>query len=360
MASVEGLNAVQGLQDKVNDQMQTQLRQQAAQSASTLFQQGDVKGAIGALAKVDPDHAAQMFGQFQQFDPSSAGALSQAQAQGTTQGKFNVETPAGANPRQLEDAKLKAMLQKQATLPSNQVVRADPNSPTGFSIINKQTGQTTETSKSPLVQTADQPPQLRPNEDINSNGEKVMLNPNQQKIIKETRKSFDEETKDLVKGLEAAHQGAIMVNENVPGAEPLERLRVLKSVVQQKMSNQEFQAFGTNFGAVADLEQRLEKIKTGKMTPEIQKDYLKIIGIMGSALDQEYDQHLKNAVERNPEVDPLILKKRLVGSGPTAYQAIIKHVETLPPEDQAAFNWAHDNSTDPRAKAILQRLTPKK
>ena len=106
MASVEGLAKVQGLIQGTNDQLDQQLRMQAAKQSAELFQQGDIKGALSNLARHDPEHAASLIQQFQQFDPTYQQALRQGQVQGQTQGEYNVTTPAGSNPRQLLDTQI--------------------------------------------------------------------------------------------------------------------------------------------------------------------------------------------------------------------------------------------------------------
>jgi len=103
MPSVEGLSAVQGLIDQSNQSINQGQRLQAAKQAADLFKQGDMKGALMTLAQHDPDHAAAMIQQFQQFDPASQGALHQAQAQGQTQGQYGVTTAYGSNPAQLQE-----------------------------------------------------------------------------------------------------------------------------------------------------------------------------------------------------------------------------------------------------------------
>ncbi len=336
-----------------------------------MFQSGDIKGALSTMAKVDPDHVANLIQTFQQGDPNTQGALKQAEVGGQMTAEHPFESTPGDVAHIGADARIAAAEARTKQVEDQIKYTTDPLSGLKFAANKKgaiqgflgadgklhsmddiqgRAEQQAATSKA-----SGEKPKLLANQDIDSTGQVVTILPAQQKIIKETRKTFDSETKDIVKGLEAAHQAQSMIEANNAGGEPLERLRLLRTV-SPRPTQQEFQALGMDMGAVDSLENKLQKIATGKMTPAIQKDYLAIVNLMSSKLSQEYDQRLKNTVEKTPEVDSLILKKRLAGSGPTVYQAVAKKVSQLPAKDQAAFNWAHDNPNDARSKMILKNL----
>lgn len=362
MPSLEGLALAGQVNnqsaDQINDASNQFKLQAVASQASDLAKQGDFQGAYSLLFKARPDLAEKILPQMAQTSPQLAQSLAQSKENGSLQSQGALGS--GSIPVQVAKINAQAKLAAEKNKSSDTVVRNDINSPTGQSITNKKTGVKQYATMSGLPNKPDETPQLRPNEDINSEGKKIMLSPEQQKVIKESRKTFDSETKDIVKGLDAAHQGSTMVNNpDLKGVEALERLRVLRSVVQNRISQQEFQAFGGDMGLVTNLENKLQKLKDGKLTPEMRQIYTNILDVTQKALSSQYDQHLKNAVERNPEVDPLILKKRLVGSsGPSVYQAVTKKVGQLPPDAQALFNWAHDNP-GPKADSYLKQLNQK-
>lgn len=362
MPSLEGLKlageVVNQSADQIND-VSNQLRLQGiASQASDLAKQGDFQGAYGLLFKARPDLAAQILPQMEKSNPQ----LAQSLIKSHTVGQLEGQTEFGSNPRQLLDASMagKLAIAQNKASPSDTVVRNDPNSPTGYSLINKKSGQKQNATQAGLpdkqVDESTKVPQLRPNEDINSEGKKVMLSPEQQKVIKETRKTFDSETKDIVKGIDASNQALELINKNIPGSGTIEKLRLLRGVVQGRINQQEFTAFGKGQGILNSIDNAISEAKGNGMSSKVQDLMRQMATVAVNLQEKEYEQHLKNAVERNPEVDPLILKKRLMGSGPTIHQALVKQIDKLPPEDQAAVNWAHDNPNDPRAKAILQKI----
>lgn len=374
MPTIEGLANLASLQKAQLDQTQQQSRIDAAKQAADLFKQGDIKGALGAMAAVDPDHVGNYIKQYQDSDPSTQQSLKQAQSQGATQGEYNVTTPAGANPRQLLDqqgANQLAVAQAKAkAMGSKPRVLKDPNSPTGFTVvspdgtampIDNYNGDAAAAAQKTQKQdqSAEEPkaPKLRPNEDIDSNGQKVLLSPEQQKTINTARKSFDSDTKEIVKGLDAAEKSIQLIDTNTPGARTVEALTTLKSAIGGRVGQQEFQAYGKGMGIINQINNAISEAEGKGMSPETQKFMSRLVRTSAEVLGKEFDSHLQNTIERTPEVDPLILKKRLVGShGPSAYKAVADKVSKLPPEDQAAFNWAHDNPSDPRAKKILSNL----
>jgi hypothetical protein len=351
-------------------------RQAVVKDAIAKYQAGDMKGAFASLGILNPEGLSKDVSQL-----ANAGDIQK----GKVGGELSAQTQYGANPAQLATIQGKygveaAQTKANAAL-NKPVIRKDPNAATGFSAIYPNRvnpldgyqgqGQPAQSSTTPASQAkpADQgqkAPQLRPNQDISSEGKVITLSPQQQSVIKDARKTFDSETKDIVKGLDAAHQGLTMVNDpSLRGVEALERLRILRSVVQSRISNQEFQAFGGDMGAMTNLQSKLQKLQDGTLTPEMRTIYQNILSTTEKALSSQYDQHLTNAVERNPEVDSLVLKKHLVGSGPTVYQALIKKVKELPPDLQGLYNEAHDKSSskDPqeqaKAKAALKVFATK-
>lgn len=392
MASVEGLNAVRGLQQGVLDDQNQQKRQEAALNAAELFKNGDIKGAIGTLAAVDPAHAATMLGLLGKIDPGSVQALSQAKSEGSTQGTYNVTTPAGANPRQLLDAKLAgakdvAGIKAKSTSDSTQTFTDKTSGLTGFKSksgkilgfigpdgelhapdeLNGVKEQKQKDKNSNLVADASgqtlspdqqQKPKLLPNQDIDSNGNTVAITPVQRKIIDSARKEFSTDTKELTKSIDNLTQAQRNIQDNIPGQGTIEKLRILKGVVSGRINQQEFQAFGKGQGLVNQIDNAISEAAGKGMSPKVQQLMSQMVNAALDVTSQEYDQHLKNAVDKNPDVDPLILKKRLASGGPTLHQAIVSKVSSLPATDQAAFNWAHDNPNDPRSKAILQQLSP--
>lgn len=379
MPTLEGLAQAAAVNKANTDQSiqnnQIFQRQQAASKAAELFKSGDIKGALSTMAAVDPEHVGQLIQQFQANDPTSQQSINQAKAQGAEQGQFNVTTPYGSNPRQLLDASLagkQSVAQiTSANKPSNKVVKADPNSPSGYTIVDKQAGSYSPVQVPNLPQSKDNmvadagpggpegkpKPNLRPNQDIDSNGQIVTITPGQRKLIESSRKAFDSDTKELVKGLESVDQAKKLIDENVPGFEALEKLRLLRTV-SPRPSQQEFQAVGLDMGAINSLENKLSKVGGQGMTPDVQNLYRRVVSVMEKSLTRDYDAKLQNAVGRNPEVDPLILKKHLSSGGPTSIQRLNSAVSSLSPQDQAAFNFAHDNPKDPRAKAIMEHLAP--
>lgn len=388
MPTLEGLAASNKVSAQATEGIDQGVRQQAAAQAAELFKAGDIKGALLSIAKVDPDHAANIISGFQQhLDTNSILDRSLAQSQGKTQGTFNVTTPNGSNPRQLLDAKLAGEAAKTAKKGDETTstftdklsgltgfksksgkilgyVGPDghlhaPEELKGITPKTKTTATDTavaDTTTGEVPTTTPEKPKLLPNQDVNSDGQVVTIEPTQRKIIDQARKSFDTETKDIVKGLDASTQALELINKNIPGSGTLEKLRLLRGVVQGRINQQEFQAFGKGQGILNQIDNAISEAEGKGMSPKVQDLMRQMATVAVDLQMKEYDQHLQNAVERNPEVDPLILKKRLAGSGPTVIQSMTKKIAELPPQDQAAFNWAHSNPKDPKAQQILKHL----
>lgn len=104
MADLLSLQKQGELSDSATDSIVGATKQFAANKAAELFKSGDIKGALSLLAQHDPDHAAQMIHQFQQFDPASRQAIATADETG----KQDVLTSTGSNPRQLLDTEIAA------------------------------------------------------------------------------------------------------------------------------------------------------------------------------------------------------------------------------------------------------------
>jgi hypothetical protein len=366
MATIEGLNANLKSEVADGDAIQGVSKENAAKQASDLFTKGDIKGAYGVLIKADPTNAGALLHDIAQYDPELAKGIAKAHKVGELEG----QTPFGSNPaqiQQLQNEGALAVARAKTTGKEKPVIRKDPDSPSGFStfqgnnkyFINQMgevIGQGPDASAAPATQEQPKQPKLAPNQDIGADGKPVTLAPTQSKAIDQIKKTFASDTKDLVKGIEAAQQGSDLTQLNIPGFEALERLRILRGVMGgSRIAQQEFQATGQDMGAINDLENKLSKLGGQGMSPEVQKLYLRVSQATLRGLSKEYDQKLKNTLETAPgSVDQFVLKKRLMGSGPTVYQNVVQKVQQLPGQDQAAVNWAHDNPTDPRAKAILK------
>ncbi len=377
MPTLEGLQKAENLgnsvvMDELNqskagfDLGRAQSGAAAAGIAAQQFKAGDRQGAYATLMGSNPEFGAQLMPQLQKMDPTLAGSLQKS----VTAGEQSALNEAGNGAAQVAGIKAKN------AAASRPVVRADKNSPTGFSLLNPADGSVTpvenygsENSVKALAakdfKSNEQKPEgtqikpealkLRPNEDIDSSGNKILLSPSQQKSIQDTQKQFSSSTKDMVKGINDMHTAVDMINQNQPGGQTLEKLRMLRAITP-RINQQEFSAFGKGQGVATMIDNAITEAAGKGMSAESQKNMKAIAGITLKNLSAEYDQTLQNTIETHPEVDPLVLKKRLAGSGPTPYQAIVKKVQALPPGDQGAFNWAHDNASDPRAQAILKHL----
>jgi hypothetical protein len=418
MATVEGLGKVGQLVSQGVEQTQGLANQAAAQKAVELYKQGDIRGAYGTLMQADPAFAQKIAPQLTQIDPELAGQLTQSKEEGQLGG----QTKFGSNPNQihtmdnanaLEIAKINAAAHVKAAQAKNDAnewtVRSDPTSPTGFSRVSKRSGEkqfinlqgepiggaetpaqaapkqataqpgqsTTQPvdpnakPQAPGQQPAEAPPKpaLIPgakdpnskatNAFIDSNGKSVLLAPNQMKALDTSAKEFDKETKDLTKAINDGHQALQFIQKNNAGTQTVEKLRLLKSVVSGRINQQEFAAFGTGNGILANIENAISEASGKGMGPQVQNNMLRLAKVALDLTTKEYDQALKNRVERTASqgIDPLIVKRRLIGSGPTPYQDALKQIETLPPQAQGLYSWVHDNidSKDPAVRAQAQK-----
>lgn len=364
--TVEGLQAVGNLtapsatelaaEKMGQDQTSLLKKQKAAQLAAEQFKSGDMKGSIGTLLASDPEHAANFLKGLVAMDPNLQGAL----AQSKTAGALKAQNELGSGSIAVTVAGINAAAKKDAG--NRPVIRASSISPSGQTITENGVTRFTELAGDQVAsgEAAKNSKPLQSFQDVDSNGMIVSLTKDQRDTIKDARKSFDGETKELVKAIDSAHQAQIYIDKNIPMSGTIEKLRLLKSVVQGRVTNQELQQMGTDLGVFDQAANQLS-IKGGKgMSKGVQDKLRQIVDIALKTTTQEYDQRLKNAVERNPNIDSLILKKRLVGSsGPTVYQDLTKKVEQLPPDAQALFNWAHDHPDDPKAAGYIQQLHDK-
>lgn len=331
-------------------------RKDVIKSASAKWMAGDLKGALGDLAAIDPSVISGPAEKLMTvLNPDVQGKVKEAEKTG----ELSAQTDYGSNPRQLLDASIAGGKFNDKNKP---IIRKSDRSPSGFSTFQNGKEIFIDAAGTPIGQGPDDSehsmpvkPNLAIGQDVDSSGQIITLSPAQQKAIKDTRKSFDSETKEIVKGMNDAYQAVKMIDENVPGSQAVEKLRLLRSITP-RINQQEFQAYGKGQGVATMIENAMSEAAGQGMSAQTQQNMKAITQITLKNLSDEYDTALKNHVEKTPEVDALILKKRLASSGPTVYQGIAKKVEQLPPQDQAAFNWAHDNASDPRAKAILKNL----
>lgn len=379
MPTVEGLQKIANLNKTYTDQafqMSDRLnKQDAAKKAADQYKSGDVQGAYATMMQASPDWAEKMIGQGADRNPNLQGDLTNAKMGG----QLGAQDDYGSTPRELTDAQgewaLKAAgLRAKTASMGRPRVAPDKNSPTGFSLLNPADGSVIPVEgyglpagASPAQQSGDQgqkaqqpqqqPLKLRSNEEIDSTGNKVMLSPRQLDDIKNIQKQFTTSQKDNIKAIQELDAADSMIKANTPGSGTTEKLRILKGVVQGRISQQEFAAFGNGMGVGTVIENAASEAAGKGMSAQTQKNLQSIVDLAKRKATGEFDAGLQNTLDTAPSgLDRMILKKRLMGSGPTAYQQTLNKVNSLPPEDQAAINWAHDNPNDPRAQKILQQF----
>lgn len=194
MASVEGLAKVGALVNQGAQQAQQFNREEVAKKAAQLFQSGDIKGAYAAMAAADPDHATQSFNQFQQLDPSSQGALQQAETVGQLEG----QTAFGVNPRQMLERSLESREEAAKAKPQSgrgeEVFQVRDPLTDQVLLIKRGSGEVVKTLGSPqkLLQ---EDPEADP-KDFDPKELFKSLNPKQRKTYDTIQKDFMKDTAD--------------------------------------------------------------------------------------------------------------------------------------------------------------------
>jgi len=155
--SVEGLQAIANLNKTTNDQNQDLNRQDAAMKAADLFKSGDYEGAMGEIARYDPEHAGQLLTQARTINPKFAQSLKQAESSGTTRGEFEVTTEHGSNPKQLQDARIQAEKEKG---PNTRESRLSSQFNQGMAFKYQQAAEGSPTYKS-AISVINEMPQLK-------------------------------------------------------------------------------------------------------------------------------------------------------------------------------------------------------
>lgn len=349
-----------------------------AQKAGQQYQAGDTQGAMASLMS-NPAFAGQIAGNLQNTDPNLANNM-----EGSKLGALH---DYNSTPGDVAEINARAKMNKPA-------LRADKNSPSGFSWFGPEgstyatqpelrqfNGQSSPTDSAKAVMAPDtsiptnasgmpagapsaaptpKPIKLQANEEIGSDGNVLQLSPRQLDDIKGIQKTFNTSQKDNIKAINDLSQASDYIDKNIPGSGAIEKLRILKGVVQGRINQQEFAALGKGQGLEATFENAASEAAGKGMGKQTQQDLKDIVNLALTKATGEYDQGLQNAVDTAPgSIDKMVLKKRLAGSGPTMHQALINRINQLPPEDQAAINWAHDNMNDPRAQAILKQFGTK-
>lgn len=318
MPSLEGLNLVNQVNKGINDNNAQISRQSAAQQAAELFKQGDIKGAYAAMAAVDPEHATTSFGQFQQLDPSSAGQLNQAKAEGAATGELTGQTPFGANPRQMLDAQL-ANREEVAGMQAKKA----------------------EQSKSEAAK--------EKNQDRNENWQTQMWN---KVTISEPFKNFQNfKSKQATLENAAKNPSAFGDIGSV--------FAFMKTLDPQSVVRESEYATAAEAGSLLTrVQNSIGKAETGKqLTPEQRQDMLRLTKHLGDVYKQNYDEFLRpvkqQAVKRGVDIDLIDPYNVQPDGSPGMKQSAVPANNS---QNQEALAWIKANPKDPRAAAIRAKL----
>ncbi len=324
MASVEGLAKVQGLMDANNASIQQSVREQAAQKASQLFQAGDIRGALGTMASVDPDHVESFIKTFQANDPNTQQATQKAQMAG----QIGAQTDSGINAGQLQDKAL-ASAEKIAQMRANDQ------------------GQTQS--------------QSRKEKDIDRN-ENWASQKWQQVTSSQPFQRFQEFK---------LRQGTLENAATNPSAfgDIGTVFAFMKTLDPASVVRESEYATAAQAGSLLTRAQNaLSKAEAGKvLTPDQRQDILTLTRHLGSVYKQNYDEFLgpvqKQAKQRGVNIDLIDPYNVNVDGSPVAKNpksgTIITPKDAFTGTDDEALEWANKNPNDPFAKQIKELLKEK-
>jgi hypothetical protein len=380
-------------------QQQYSARQQAATQAADQFKQGDIKGAYSTLMAHDPDFAKQIAPHLTSIVPEFAQSLTQ----GTQTGQLTAQNQFGSTPAQIAkigaDAKIQAALGKlnagvskdedklvhytdaqgnltfarqgdiKAQLKGGSATSAAKAGTQDSSATPATPNQTapTDTAK-PTLQVYAPPGQGV--QEVDSSGNKVSLGPKQNKGLQDATKQFNKDAKPFIDSINATAGSEDLLKENIPGAQIAEKLKTIKGLVQSGRVPQQFveeYGNGKTSGIVASIENAITEAEGGGLGAQARQNMYQLNKALQNQASSEYDALLKSRAQQasdNLKVDPFIAKQRFASVGPTPYQQTLQKVQKLSPQDQAAFNWAHDHmadkdsATSSQAKAILSHIGP--
>jgi hypothetical protein len=381
MASVDSLAAnnklVQDSSTNIQNDVQNYQRQAAAKQAADLYKQGDVRGAYSALmahdpefaqkiapdlVKIDPELAAQFKGATTTADENAMNAAGNGKAQVAQVGAEARIAAAEARAKNAEDA---LHYQKNGYTGDTNVFTKGGAlkgsiGPDGQIVPPKTTPATQSNANSPVPSPT--APNLNINQEVDSNGQLINLNPKQLADISKNTAVFNKESKPITDAINATAGSEKLLDSNIPGAQIAEKIKTIRGLYQGgRIPQQIIQQYGN--GSAAGFETQLQDWAAqaqgkGLGSQARQNMYNLNQAIQTDAIDQ-YEALLKQRSQQVGDanhLDPYVVKMRFASQGPTQIQQVAEAVKKLPPQDQAAFHWAHENALDPRAKAIIKVL----
>lgn len=214
-----------------------------------------------------------------------------------------------------------------------------------------------------------QKPELKINQEIDSNGQVIDLNTKQLADIAKNTQVFNKESKPMVDAINATAGSEKLLDKNIPGSQIAEKIKTIRGLYQGgRIPQQIIQEYGN--GSAAGFETMLQDMATksagGGLGAQARQNMFKLNQAIQNDAREQFDALLKQRsgqVGAANHIDPYIVKQRFAAEGPTEVQQIAQKVKSLPPDAQALFNWAHDNLADPAngpmAHKYLQQLTDK-
>jgi hypothetical protein len=371
--SVEGLQAIANLNSTINKNSQDNLdytsRRAQAQKASDLMRQGDTKGAYSILMQ-DPDFAAKNGPAVAQIIPEFAQKLKQSTETGDQQAK----TDFGTNEAQIQLLKNKGALDTSQVKASKGTVKADPESPTGFSLTTPsgifpfdaygspatKPGQ----PKPPVGTAADQtqdPNALNPKIDPNALPQNIA--PNHRKAINSAVDALDKnpEIKDMNTEINGLKQADDLAAGNLPNSQiPLTMKFLESSEFVKRFNEAEFKQGPAEAQAVVDKVKNAVANKTlGNLDPGVMTNFRDIISVMQHSTLNQYEGKLHSLSggvqsKTNGKITADQAFNALVPASNDIFKQKAAIFSKLSPQDQEAVKWARQNLGDPKARAILQ------
>lgn len=388
MPSLEGL----ALANQVNqantqgsvDNNNMYQQQEAAKKASDLFKAGDVNGAYSVLAGASPEFAMKIAPQIAQYNPDLAKKLAGAKQAGSLQSQGQLGS--GSIPVQVAKigAEAKIAAAEARAKQAEDALHYQKNGYTGNTDVFTKQGQlkgtigpdgnitppTKTQNKNLSSAVADSStdsmtppkPELKINQEIDSNGQVIDLNTKQLADIAKNTQVFNKETKPLVDIINQTSGSEKLLDLNYAGSQLGEKIKTIRGLYGGgRIPQQLIQQYGN--GSSAGFETQLQNWATeaagGGLGKQARENMFKLNQALQADALEQYDSLLKQRagqVGAANHIDPYVVKQRFASEGPTTVQQIQQKVKSLPPDQQAAFNWAHENALDPRAKVILQKL----
>lgn len=320
--------------DVTQGDAEKQRRIDVMNQAKQKFDSGDINGAYSALATVDPSY-------LDKAPASSDAQLAVKQKYGSTPGQV-AATKANA-------AQNKPIAVTQADGTKAYTTQKDLLAGNTSNLVTPGGQSTTE---------------------VGADGQQVSVGPKQNSELLKLTKQFNTDAKPLTDSINATTDSASLLDKNIPGAQIAEKLKTIRGLVQSGRVPQSFvdqYGNGKSSGIIANIDNAISEAEGAGLGDQARQNMYQLNIALQDQATKEFDALLANRSQQasdNLKVDPLVAKKRFASVGPTVYQQIAQKVGKLSPDDQAAFNWAHDHLADKdkdsasKAKSILSHLAP--